>query len=427
MLIEFYGQNFGCFRDEFRLSMLATDIDPKSNRGIIEAKVEGDKEPLRLLRAAAIYGPNASGKSTVIQAANALSYLIEETFGLKSDASIPHYEPFALGPERKKPVRLGIKAIIQGQVYDYEIQFDGKRFLTEKLSRLKASGKSDTLVDRQAQQVEGEWTSHAQFALFAKDFRPNALLLSLADRFAPALAGRIAVIIRRLLGRFQTSLGSRGEGECAIAQNAGENSDFSDWLLAQLRSADVGVVDLTTKKEKVLEFVGDGFIDETGGRIGASVETTVHLLSLLHRSQTRPIPLPYYRESEGTRSFVVLASLLYHLNHGSRRIVAFIDEIDQSLHPVLLRGMLRHFNCEVPMEDIRGQLIFTTHDTTLLDEQAKDAVLRRDQIYFTAKDNSGAAELYSLAEFKERNNLNIARRYLEGRYGAIPALGTFAD
>ncbi|NJL31661.1 MAG: hypothetical protein HC898_08535 [Phycisphaerales bacterium] len=64
MLLELYGQNFGCFRDKFVLSMLATDIDPGSDRGIIEVEVEGEKEPLRLLRAVAIYGANASGKST---------------------------------------------------------------------------------------------------------------------------------------------------------------------------------------------------------------------------------------------------------------------------------------------------------------------------------------------------------------------------
>ena len=67
MLLEFYGRNFGCFRDEFRLSMLATDVDPGSDRGVVEVKVEGEDEPLRLLRAVAIYGPNGSGKSTVLR------------------------------------------------------------------------------------------------------------------------------------------------------------------------------------------------------------------------------------------------------------------------------------------------------------------------------------------------------------------------
>ena len=76
---------------------------------------------------------------------------------------------------------------------------------------------------------------------------------------------------------------------------------------------------------------------------------------------------------------------------------------------------------------MRGQLIFATHETALLDAEAKDAVLRRDQVYLTEKDSSGASRLYSVAEFKERNNLNLRRRYLQGRYGALPALGQFGD
>jgi AAA15 family ATPase/GTPase len=91
MLIELYGQNFGCFRDEFRLSMLATDIDLDSDRGIVEVKVEGDDEPLRLLRAVAIYGPNGSGKSTVLNAAKSLGLLISSTGKPKRNSSRYNY------------------------------------------------------------------------------------------------------------------------------------------------------------------------------------------------------------------------------------------------------------------------------------------------------------------------------------------------
>ncbi len=79
MLIELFGRNFGSFRDEFHLSMLATDIDPGNPRGIVEVPLEGEDEPLRLLRCAAIYGPNASGKSTVLRAAAALEHLLSSS------------------------------------------------------------------------------------------------------------------------------------------------------------------------------------------------------------------------------------------------------------------------------------------------------------------------------------------------------------
>lgn len=150
-------------------------------------------------------------------------------------------------------------------------------------------------------------------------------------------------------------------------------------------------------------------------------------LSLLHRGTSESFSIPYQRESGGTRKLVELAPLLYDLDHGTQPKAAFVDEIDESLHPVLLLGLIRHFNCEIPPGKAHGQLVFVTHDTTLLDAEAKDAVLRRDQIYLTEKDASGAARLYSVAEFRERNNLNLRRRYLQGRYGALPALGAFAE
>ena len=96
------------------------------------------------------------------------------------------------------------------------------------------------------------------------------------------------------------------------------------------------------------------------------------------------------------------------------------------MHPVLLQAVIGQFN-RMPAHKAHGQLVFTVHETSLLDAEAKNAVLRRDQIYFTEKDTNGASRLYSLAEFRERNNLNIRRRYLQGRYGALPAVGSFAE
>ena len=109
MLIELYGANFGCFRDEFSLSMLATDIDPGSCKGVVSVDIDGDAKPLRLLRSVAIYGPNASGKSTVLRAANALRFLLENSAQLRSDQRLLPYEPFALdAAHRDAPVSLAL-------------------------------------------------------------------------------------------------------------------------------------------------------------------------------------------------------------------------------------------------------------------------------------------------------------------------------
>ena len=421
MLLELYGQNFGCFRDEFRLSMLGTDVDPGSDRGIVEVRVEGDEEPLRLLRAVAIYGANASGKSTVIRAASGLRHLIGESRRLGSDEPLLPYEPFAFESHKEAPVRLGIKAVVDRRVYDYELRFDRAKFVSERLDWLKPDGKATVLFHRKEQDVTGEWKQNEQFTLLSKDFRPNALLLSLADHLAPSLAKNIAVGIRRLLtpframpDEFEPTWSSKSSD---AARRVRDDPEFGTWLLTHLRSADLGVVDLYAKEGKFRVQTGS---DE------AEVKT-FYRLSLTHRGESGSFPIPYHRESHGTRRLVQLAPMLFDLTHESEPHAVFVDEIDESLHPTLLQGVIHHFNCDIPLNEARGQLIFVTHDNNLLDAEAKNAVLRRDQIYLTEKDASGAARLYSVAEFKERNNLNLRRRYLQGRYGALPSLGTFAE
>jgi uncharacterized protein len=430
MLIELYGQNFGCFRDEFRLSMLATDIDPASDRGIVEVQVEGDPNPLRLLRAVAILGPNGSGKSTVLRAAGALRQLISEarTQKLRSDSLLRPYEPFALSEQIGAPVRLGLKAVIDGRIYDYEIQFDKTKFLSERLLWLQAERNTlfhgngqIVLFHRKAQVVEGEWTKNERFELLIKDFRPNSLLLSLADRLTPALAKNIAVGIRRLLTPFHHVLDQFAppwlSEHSKAAKLARDDPQFGIWFRKQLQSADIGVVDFHAKESKARVMVSP---DE--------VETeTFYQLTLLHRGTNGAVPIPYNRESHGTQKLVEFAPMFFDLVNALKSRAIFVDEIDESLHSTLLQGILRHFNCDIPPDKVRGQLIFVTHDTALLDDEAKVAILRRDQIYFTEKDSTGAARLFSVAEFKERNNLNLRRRYLQGRYGALPSLGTFAE
>jgi len=132
-------------------------------------------------------------------------------------------------------------------------------------------------------------------------------------------------------------------------------------------------------------------------------------------------------ESLGTRRFIQLTPVFDDLLHGGTWQAYFVDEIGASLHSELLLAFLQRFNCQPEQHRVRGQLVFSTHETRLIEAEAKNAVLRRDQIYFTEKDAQGASTLFSVAEFRERNNLNVRRRYLQGRYGALPSLGDFGD
>lgn len=438
MLIELYGRNFGCFRDEFRLSMLATDIDRKSSRGIAEVHVEGDDEPLRLLRTIALYGPNASGKSTVLRAAGALRKLLRVTGRLSSDSPLPSYEPFALGPQAHEPVMLGAKAVIDGGVYEYAVEYTEKAFVSEQLKRLMPDGRPQVLIDRRGRDVDGTWKMDPKFELIASDFRSNALFLSLADSLLPGLARGIASGLRRLLRHSDPLAGPLPGFFSAVnaAERVHEDEEFGEWLVQGLRVADVGVVDIRLEEIRpgdeadLYEYLRLKMLASVGKEDGASPRRSrrsPRRLRLLHEGEGGPMPLPYGSESLGTKRFVEWAPLIYDLTHATSPRAAFVDELDASMHPLLLRAIVQHFNCFAPTSSVRGQLIFTTHETTLLDDEAKDAVLRRDQVYLTAKDATGASSLYSVAEFRERNNLNVRRRYLQGRYGALPSLGSFAE
>jgi len=425
MLIEFFGRNFGCFRDEFRLSMVPADIDPGSCRGIVEVKV-ANSGTIRLLRSAAIYGPNASGKSTILRAAHALRYLLAASGAFESDELIGPYEPFALEKQtRRKPIMLGLRAIVDQHVYEYQVEFDRKRFLFEKLSELEPDGTA-TLFERQAQTVTGPWTKHKQFHLLSESFRTNALLLSLADRLSPDLAHGLSVGFRQLLNSYDASASMApffgGVGETA-AWRAHRDQQFAAWMRPWLRSADLGIVDFEVQ-EVAMPPLDDEGVDSARKH---SQTNRDYMLVFLHGGASKANTIPYARESMGTRRLVGIAPFIHDLLHGKKSQAYFIDEIGASLHPQLLEGIVHHFNCEADPRSVQGQLIFATHDTALIEGEAREATLRRDQVWFTEKDPSGASRLYSLAEFKERQNLNLRLRYLQGRYGALPAIGSFSE
>ena len=438
MLIEFYGKNFGCFRDEFRLSMVAAKIDAGDDRGIVEVKVDGQEEPLRLLRAAAIYGANASGKSTILAAVDSLRRLIagyrrRELVTLADSLLENSYTPFA---GSKDPVELGLVANLGGKIYDYRITFGPELVKGERLSLVETGPKEVLLFNREKKGATGKWSDDPRFRLISEDQRPNVPLLNVASFVAPGLAGEIADGLSLFLGAafypahfppYISRHRSRPMRFSDPAKRVHDDPKFRTWLTDRLASADVGIAEVKSQKiEEELDF-GPSISDRTTSkntlaRGGGTGKIVRYELKMGHRAGEGNFELPLYRESTGTVAFIRLAPFIYDLTHSEGFCAAFVDEIHESLHPTLLQALIRDFNCNTSMNYVRGQLIFTTHETMLLDAEAKNNILRRDQIYFTKKLEDGSSQLYSLVEFKERNNLNLRKRYLEGRYGALPAV-----
>lgn len=134
--------------------------------------------------------------------------------------------------------------------------------------------------------------------------------------------------------------------------------------------------------------------------------------------------LPLEMESAGTITLLELATRLVRaLRHGS---LFCIDELEASLHPALGLELVRLFHSRQRNPN-GAQLIFTTHDTNLLGNLLGEPPLRRDQVWFTEKDNAGTTHLYPLTDYSPRKEENLERGYLQGRYGAIPFLGQFGN
>jgi len=151
---------------------------------------------------------------------------------------------------------------------------------------------------------------------------------------------------------------------------------------------------------------------------GDQCEPILVRFHMQHRGQDgQRVDLEIYEQSEGTQRLINLLPALFSFQENEERVV-IIDELDSRLHPLVSRLIIQAAVAGGETNQ-KSQLIFTTHDTNLLDLD----LLRRDEIWFVEKDKGGASHLYSLAEFKTRPDLKIEKGYLNGRFGAIPFIG----
>ena len=238
---------------------------------------------------------------------------------------------------------------------------------------------------------------------------------------------------RRSLGADSTSSGGVGtlsfvRGDRRLWEHRTaelcEKDEYKGAVTQLMALADLGIADLTFRYRTVRE---DKLAEAMAGRIArhlvlAMFSDLEHAppapVQLLHRVGSDTIPLDLAEESDGTRAFFgLLGPIVGALKTGG---IVCIDELDSSLHPLLAIQLIRLFS-ESSRNPRGAQLIFNTHDTNLL-----SSGLRRDQIWFTEKNNDASTHLYPLSDFKPRRNENLESGYLQGRYGAIPFLNAEA-
>lgn len=417
MLIQFRVENHRSIRDEQLLSLVAAtpadraDIRLLHPNGIDEA----------LLPAVALYGANASGKSNVVEALMFMRDAVLDSHRRWEPLGGVPQEPFALSAKSSEASRYEIDFIVASVRYRYGFLIDSSRIIEEWLYAWPRR-KKQTWFERTEDSFSFGKFLGGENETIRELTRPNSLFLSAAaqnnhPRLSPIYRWFKGILVHRprsgAASEFRPPLAHRIAelvGEQSVADHERRRHDH-EALVRLLQGADIGILDVKVDTPKRT-------VSNVGGR---RVVTTRSKLRFRHKTQNEDEAwLPLKAESHGTVTLLEIAtSLLPVLAQGG---VLCIDEFEAGLHPMLALDILRLF--QDPKHNPGGaQLIFTTHDTNLLGNILGDPPLRRDQVWFTEKDEAGATTLYPLTDFHPRKEENLERGYLQGRYGAVPFLG----
>lgn len=431
VLLGFRAENVRSFRDELGFSLLATTLsEPHAKRSVPWR--EGGK-PVEVLPVAGIFGANASGKSNVLRAMYDMRGHVLHSFRRGRPTGGFPQRPFRLEPSAvDSPSRFEIDIVLHGVRHQYGFTFDSERVLDEWAVRFP-KGRAVTLFSREGDVVEVGTVERARSRAVRDLLRPNALFLSTAaSANHPGLLPLYSWFERNLL---LAESGSR-EFRQALTTTMLGDPQLKDRVLEFLQAADLGISgavkqELDPEMKERLEKAVSILVGEEGEGVDASVTRPnfddTYGIQLLHRGREGDVEFPPADESLGTLVwFGLVGPVIKALQDGA---VFLADELDASLHPVLVAHLISLFQ-DPETNPRRAQLVFNSHDTTILGDSAADRsfggkarrLLGRDQIWFTEKANDGATRLYPLTDLDPRKDEAVERRYLTGRYGATPII-----
>jgi hypothetical protein len=416
MLLEFSIGNYTSFKDVITFSMVAAKLTSK-NKIIDASNIFPYKKDINLVKAAALYGANASGKSNFVKA-----FVFMKNFVINSSKESQATEKidvdnFKLSTTTdSRPSFFEVIFVVDSIRYRYGFEIDQEKVHAEWLYRAKEREINLFLRDFEKIDCKGPFSEGK--GLESKT-RPNALYLSVCAQWN----GEIATEILKWFRSCGVISGLNDIGYRPYTVQRLEKSDFKDKILSFIRQFDLGISDINVKHTTVTEdsFPKDmpemlqKFIMEHGMN-----RTTIFTTHKKFNENNEHVGEEIFdldlHESEGTqKAFSFFGPLLDVLTHGKTLIV---DELDARLHPIITQAIVQMFH-DSDLNPNNAQLIFVTHDTNLLDNK----FFRRDQVWFMEKNKYGATDLYSLVDFKVRNDASFEKDYISGKYGAIPFLG----
>lgn len=404
-----------------------------------------------VLKMASIYGANAAGKSNLIKALFYLQKLV-----LREDIPLRIKESEFKFLSDKKAVNqlFAIEFIQEDMPYYYGVAIKNGVIKTEELYISGLGNNKDELIfERQtdenaktdirfSEEFESDEKSQILKAVLIEEFvKPNESVIKILSNRDNKYLRDVKKAYRWFLDTLQII--EPNSKPRALAHRIDIDSEFKKYAEDIMCSFDSGISSLTSEKKDIVEFFGEenetelekliqkledspkkmlGLSSRRGDEIVIVKEKEkiwVKSLKIAHLGQNnKSVLFDLEEESDGTIRLLDFVPAFQNVISSPK--VFIIDEIERSIHPLLIKELVRKFSLD---KKTRGQLIFTTHESNLLDQD----IFRQDEIWFAEKDKNGSTDLYSLSEFKEHKTIDIRKGYLNGRYGSIPFLANLKD
>jgi uncharacterized protein len=422
MLIDFKVTNFRSIREEQTLSLVASNYEKDLSDCVIERDLPG-LSGVKFLRGAAIYGANASGKSNVLEAIKFLANFVCKSATKIQPGESTGTEPFKLDQtSTTQPSKFEITFVAEDIRYLFGLSLTTQRVIEEYLVAYP-KGLPQRWYHRTYDQQQQTYIWARPATGFKRDksleekTRENSMFLSVAPQFNHPQLTPVFNWFQTNFHFIQLSADRRFGPD--FTANLLTKPGHHDRILTLLKNADIGVSDAKFVRVPITIEMAAKILSEKAIKALKLEEALANRekmeIQLSHKVDgMAPVSLDFEsEESAGTRRFFSLIGPWIDILEEGHTV--FIDEIETSLHPLLIRELLKLlFSAE---NNPKGaQVVFTTHNPILLDT----TLMRRDQIWFTEKSSVGATHLYPLTDYQPRKDEALAKGYLSGRYGGIP-------
>lgn len=402
MLIEFSVTNFLSYKDKVTFSMLASNTG-----GLNDNYVTIDSK--NILKTAAIYGANASGKTNLFKILTNIIIMIRRSNNVDPSLLLP-ITPFVFDKKSaKSPSEFEIKYISKGIKYVYGFKADSKEIYEEYLYYYP-NGRESLIFDRNNGDNEYPREDKKMLEDISKKTPKNRFFLSSAANWNNKKCEDAFYFFDKTINTYLEFNVLQEAAKKRYYKDISENGKLKDFALDCLHSADLNIVDfkpfeVDVPKEVYAPLLNNYIINN---------EEDMKAYGVLFKHKNSDVNIDFSDESKGTQMLFTLIPYLYEaVNDGA---VLIVDELDKSLHPELVEMIVNIFN-DKRINKGNAQLIFNTHDTGLL----KQSLFRKDQIWFIEKNNeTGISNLKLLADYKIKPTENYEKNYRAGVYGATP-------